>query len=304
MALIQCKECGSEVSHKAIICPNCGFDFSEETEIALARIMAVVLIFPIFGYLVICLSGIYFGFFDYSNAFFSHLIGTLESWLFWPLCLLFGAIGWSRHPLWGGWLNAFAFCWLVWLAAGWIIPEDTGKEESMKAAINNYGWSTSSTTDVMTEVKSYHAISNQTVPIEPLGFPYSDVKTYMGLSCQPSNGFQVYFVFNKTNIPNKRVKNGNWYIDARVKFDDNIDTYPLLLVEEAEDSLYFTNSSLPVLDIQKKTDRSILGRLLDSQSILLELEYHNNGYVYFQYDLNGRDEIIKTLDDCAPAPSP
>ena len=119
----------------------------------------------------------------------------------------------------------------------------------------------------------------------------------MGLSCQPSNGFQVYFVFNKTQIPKKRVKNGNWYIDARVKFDDNIDTYPLLLVEGKSDSLYFTSDSLPVLYGRKEIDGKLLGRLLDSQSILLELEYHDNGYAYFQYDLNGRDEIEKTLYD-------
>ena len=299
MALIQCDECGSDLSTNAKTCPNCGFDQAEKHDAAVDGAMLRITIAPVLVYLVICLFGINFGFFDYSNAFFSHsFAGGLKSWLWGPIVFLFSGVGWNRHPVLGGWLNAVGICTVLWWTVDSIIPEDTGKEESMKASVNNSGWSTSATTDAMTEVKSYHAISNQTVSLEPLGFPYKDVKTYMGFSCQPSNGFQVYFVFNKTNIPKKRVKNGDWYIDARVKFDDNIDTYPLLLVKGKSNSLYFTNDSLPVLDVLKEIDSKLLGRLLDSQSILLELEYHDNGYVNFQYDLNGRDEIEKTLYDC------
>lgn len=304
MALIQCEECGRDLSTKAKTCPNCGFDQAEKHNTALDGAMLRITIAPVLVYLVICLSGIYFGFFDYSNAFFSHsFAGDLKSWLWGSIVYLFSVVGWNRHPVLGGWLNAVAICTVLWWTVDWLIPEDSGKKVSMSAAVNNSGWSTSSTSDVMTGVRAYHAISNQTVPLEPLGFPYNDVKTYIGFSCEPSNGFQVYFVFNKTNIPKKRVKNGEWYIDARVKFDDNIDTYPLLLVKGKSNSLYFTNDSLPVLDVLKEIDSKLLGRLLDSQSILLELEYHDNGYVNFQYDLNGRDEIEKTLYDCINAPS-
>lgn len=303
VALIQCEECGSEVSTKAIKCPNCGFNRQDNIDRAMFNILVWFTIFPIFGYFVICLSGIYFGFFDYSNAFFSHEFSFFKSWLYWPLGFLFVGIGENRHSVLGGYLNAFAVCFLLWIAVDWIIPDNTGKEESFKASVNNSGWSTSSTTDVMTEVKSYHAISNQTGPIENLKFPYGDVKSYISFSCQPSNGFQIYFVFNKTNIPGMRYKNGDKYIDAKVKFDNNIQTYPLLFVEGINDSLYFTNDSDPVLNLFYSLDRTLAVRLLESKSMLLELEYHNNGYVHFRYDLNGSDAIKKTLLDCGLPPS-
>lgn len=298
MALIECEECGSAVSHKAIVCPNCGYGVSEQFDWAVSDQLALTVIAPIFGYFVICLSGIYFGFFDYSNSFFQW--GGSNTWLWIPLGFMFMSMGQSRVG--GGWLPAFGACWLIYIAADWIIPEDSGKKEPLSAAVNTSGWSTSYTSDVMTGVKTYHAISNQTVALEPLKSGYSDVKTRMGFSCQPSNGFQIYFVFNLVNIPRTRYENGGRYIDARVKFDDNIETYPLLIIEAAEDSLYFTSDLSPTLYLENESSRTLLSKLYTSKSALLRLEYHNNGYVHFRYDLNGRGEIAQTVADCGLIP--
>ena len=304
MALIHCEECGSELSDKAKTCPNCGFDQSAgKSAINIEGAILRKTVFPVFIYFVICLAGIYFDFFDYSNAFFSHsIVGDLKSWLWGGIIFLFGSVGWNRHPLFGGWLNAWAICTVLWWTVYLIMPEDAGKDQSMKAAENNSGWKTSATTDVMTEVRTYHAISNQTVPLEPLKFPYHDVKTRMGFSCQPSNGFQIYFVFNKANIPRTRYESGGRYIDARVKFDDNIETYPLLIIEAAEDSLYFTSDLSPTLYLENESSRTIFSKLLNSKSALLRLEYSSNGYVDFRYDLNGRVDIAQTVADCGLIP--
>ena len=123
MALTLCEECSSELSSKAKTCPNCGFDRAENTAIDVEGAIIRITIFPVFIYFLICLSGIYFGFFDYSNAFFSHsYVGDLKSWLWWAISFLFLSVGWNRHPLYGGWLNACAVCTVVWWIVHLMIP--------------------------------------------------------------------------------------------------------------------------------------------------------------------------------------
>lgn len=47
MALINCKECGKEISDKATSCPNCGYKLKETTaekELSVAKTVAIVII--------------------------------------------------------------------------------------------------------------------------------------------------------------------------------------------------------------------------------------------------------------------
>ena len=47
MALINCKECGKEISDKATSCPHCGYKLKETTgeeELSVAKAVAVVII--------------------------------------------------------------------------------------------------------------------------------------------------------------------------------------------------------------------------------------------------------------------
>ncbi len=293
MSLKSCIECNSKISESCRVCPVCGFDIDNFVDEELASSMAIVIGFLIV-YFVICVLGLYFNIFKVEHSFFTTQIFGIKyaNWFFIPLMFLFGSFVNAKARIWGGWLNAFALTWIVYTIANNLVPAAIS-QKPLDISNEKLTWSTISTIDEMSGVTTYHAFSPKIFPTSQLKFPYKDVFSYMGVSCQKGS-FQVYLVFNKTNLSGRATyKNGNRFINTKVKFDENISDENFVLIKGREDSLYFSNQDGDFI-----SPVEILQRLISSSYMLLQLNWHGNGDVYFRYDLNSPREILDTLNAC------
>lgn len=69
MALIRCKECGREISDKAITCPSCGNPINDDTftkEVKTSKKVAIIIITIL---VVVCIIGFIFGYFVPSHTY-------------------------------------------------------------------------------------------------------------------------------------------------------------------------------------------------------------------------------------------
>lgn len=69
MALINCKECGKEISNKATTCPNCGNPINDDTYTKEIKASKKVAIFIIAILVVVCIIGFIFGYFIPSHTY-------------------------------------------------------------------------------------------------------------------------------------------------------------------------------------------------------------------------------------------
>ena len=58
MALVDCDECGNQLSHMASVCPSCGFDRSTQHQVAAEHSLASLVVFPIIIYFAVILGGV------------------------------------------------------------------------------------------------------------------------------------------------------------------------------------------------------------------------------------------------------
>lgn len=56
MSLINCKECGKEISSKASTCPNCGAKNTNNTEAASLGTEIICFLFPIIGIIIFAVN--------------------------------------------------------------------------------------------------------------------------------------------------------------------------------------------------------------------------------------------------------
>jgi len=85
-------------------------------------------------------------------------------------------------------------------------------------------WNTHDSADEMTGEKSSYINSDEVVPNRKLDFPYSDLKSSIGIGCDSGSQW-VYLWFSKTpNMVGDTTKDGYNLVKLRVKFDNKLDT--------------------------------------------------------------------------------
>ena len=74
----------------------------------------------------------------------------------------------------------------------------------------------------------------------------------------------------------------NREINTRIKFDENVQNVQLIQLLEHKVAIFFKNEN----------DEK---RLFKSNKILLELDWYNEGKIYFEYDVKGVSQAIKNM---------
>lgn len=145
------------------------------------------------------------------------------------------------------------------------------------------GWNTSISKNEMTGEKSAYANSARMISAtEPMGFPYRDVKAWLGVGCNNKSEW-TYIGFTHTpNLSNTKTEQGYNRITTRAKWDDEIkDTY--LTQDWGSKSLHFSDSKGIIENIDK------------SGTMLIELNWHSQGVKYFKFPLNGSSIALKKI---------
>ena len=114
-ALVECDECGNQLSHMASVCPILrGFDRSTQHQVAAEHSLASLVVFPIIIYFAVILGGIYIGKFDTGHTFFNSALFDISilNWLYIPILLILGGVPVFKHAWWGGleWCSIHEHC--------------------------------------------------------------------------------------------------------------------------------------------------------------------------------------------------
>jgi RNA polymerase subunit RPABC4/transcription elongation factor Spt4 len=163
------------------------------------------------------------------------------------------------------------------------VPTAPQKSEVVKkVAPPKPSWVTSTSKDEMTGEFSAYAYSPSVYPSKKMEFPYSDVKSWMGIGCNAKNEW-VYFGFSSTpNLTKDKTKDGYNLIRTRIRWNDNVeDIY--LTQDWGAKSIHFRN------------DSDAIEKIAISSSSLLELQWHGQRPAYFKYSLNGSSKAISEI---------
>lgn len=143
-------------------------------------------------------------------------------------------------------------------------------------------WSTSTSEDEMSGLKSYYALSPQFSPTKPMTFPYKGTVSSIVVACNEKGDYWAYFYFSKKpNISNDETQDGYSISDNRFKVDDDLKRIGL--------SQSWGEKSMHVI----KED-SFIDDIRHSDTILLELDWHDQGNVVFKYENTGSKEAIES----------
>ena len=143
-------------------------------------------------------------------------------------------------------------------------------------------WDTSISKDEMTGKGSAYASSPIISPSKRMEFPYSNVKGWMAVGCNKNTKW-VYIGFTTApNLNDTQTEDGYSTITTRIKIDDKVE-YITLTQDWGSKFLHFQN------------DEEIINKIKKANSILLELNWHGSGSVYFKFPLNGSANALKKI---------
>jgi len=143
----------------------------------------------------------------------------------------------------------------------------------------NPPWSQSVSDDPMTKKRSLFFASPLYTSVKPMGFPYEDTQTQMNIGCTRGDMWSYMYFSNAPNLTNVDVKDGYNEALIRIRFDDSLQN---IKIRQKWGAKY-----LHILD-----DYDFIERLQSSSSVRIELQWHSQGNVYFDYKLHRFSELF------------
>lgn len=146
----------------------------------------------------------------------------------------------------------------------------------------NYAWSHSTSKDKMTGKRSAYASSSTVGPTKKMGFPYGDTKAWLGVGCNGNNEW-TYIGFNKPpNLSDTETKDGYNLIRTRIKWDKQVEDVTL-------------NQDWGASFIHFRDNESVITKIVNSKSVLLELKWYGEQTTYFKFPLSGSSASLKNI---------
>ena len=148
-------------------------------------------------------------------------------------------------------------------------------------------WTHSTSNDEMTGELSAYATSPRVAPKSRMNFPYSDTQSWLAVGCD-SDSEWIYFGFtNAPNLNNTDIQDGYNVITTRVRWDETVENTPL-------------TQKWGAAFIHFRDAKSAIARIGGSKSVLLELDWHSQRPVYFEFPLYGSSKAIAQIRElCA-----
>lgn len=143
-------------------------------------------------------------------------------------------------------------------------------------------WTTSTSKDEMTGDLSEYATSPITKPSKKMEFPYRKVHAWLGVGCDKNNEW-AYIGFNSSpNLTNTKTEDGYDSIKTRIKWNDKTEEIELIQ-EWGAKFIHF------------RKDSTAISKIETSKSSTLELKWHEQQNVYFEFTLAGSSAAVKEI---------
>lgn len=145
-------------------------------------------------------------------------------------------------------------------------------------------WDFSVDKNAMTGEKSVYVSSPTTLTIKSMDFPYSKTKGWIGVGCK--NGKQwAYFGFSVApNLINSTTEDGYSVIKTKIKIGNKL--------EQIELTQKWGSKFLQTSSVDSDT---LISNMKKANSVLLELDWHGNEKVYFEFSLKGSTKALNKM---------
>ena len=143
-------------------------------------------------------------------------------------------------------------------------------------------WSTKISSDPMTGESIAFARSSIIGPSTPMSFPYSDVEGWLEIRCDSDREI-IYIRFKDTpNLTGTRQKNGYDLTEARIKWDDNLESIYL--------AQHWGSTVLKLIGSAK-----VIQNVLSYKSMIIELHWYGQSLSHFNFPLEGAVAALKEI---------
>jgi TonB family protein len=143
-------------------------------------------------------------------------------------------------------------------------------------------WDNSNSTDEMTGEVSAYCSSPLTSPTKSMDFPYSDTKAWLGIGCDGVSEWVYVGFTNAPNLLDTDTQDGYNVFTTRIKWDDELISERFIQNWGAK-FIHFT-------DIE-----GAIENIIQSNTLLVELNWHGSGKTYFRFNLSGSSKAIAKL---------
>ena len=145
-------------------------------------------------------------------------------------------------------------------------------------------WEVTTSKDEMTGEASSYCSSPSTAPTKTMSFPYGDTKGWLGIGCDGESEWVYAGFTNEPNLQDTEIGDGYNSILTRIKFDDDIEEVHLIQTWNSK-FLHFSD------------DKDIIDRIMEANTILLEVKWYGEGSVYFRFDGGGAASAITEIKE-------
>jgi len=149
--------------------------------------------------------------------------------------------------------------------------------------------------DKMTGEKSFFVIGEPVDPLSKMDFPYAHTTSRIGFRCADKSQ-SISFIFNVTpNLSRAKTKDGYSQVTVAIKVDDT--PYLVYLKQQFGSKFLLVTKRKYKSDGYEVIDNvdSFINTISKSKKILMQIGWHGNGGVYFEYNTNGLKENIEKM---------
>lgn len=143
-------------------------------------------------------------------------------------------------------------------------------------------WKQHTSKDEMTGAVQAFASSPRAASNSPMEFPYSGTRAWIGVGCDGKDEWSYIGFTQAPNLSNTDTKDGYNLVSTRVRWNDSVET-TVFTQKWGASFLHFRNYSQSI------------ARLAASKTVLLELDWHGQQPVYFEFTLEGSSDAISDI---------
>lgn len=143
-------------------------------------------------------------------------------------------------------------------------------------------WNHFTSKDEMTGDTQAFATSPRAASTRPMEFPYAGTQAWLGIGCNGSSEWAYIGFTEAPNLNNTDTESGYNVVRTRVKWDESL-----------ENTKFTQKWGASFLHFE--SDSSAITRVAGANKVLLELDWHGQRKVYFEFTLNGSSDAIKQM---------
>ena len=143
-------------------------------------------------------------------------------------------------------------------------------------------WNNSNSIDEMTGEVSAYCSSPLFSSTKNMVSPYSDTKAWLGIGCDGVSEWVYVGFTNAPNLLDTDTQDGQNVFTTRIKWDDELTSERFIQTWGAK-SIQFTDTE------------SAIENIINSNTLLVELNWYENGKTYFRFNLSGSTKAITKM---------